>query len=168
MLHQKSFKKCNNCFGMWYKLQLEYYCTCPKMYLYHKIWPLYCMFISAYQKFKCYVLRYLSEVFFLISACKQITPYLYVQLSSCRWTHGFETCRRHRKNYNISLTKVHFVGLCFMIALQCTVQKSYNITTCYLYWTYLRICLFALSQQIPDNTVLSSRPQSMWDFWWTN
>jgi hypothetical protein len=31
-------------------------------------------------------------------ACKQIVPHLYVQTSSWRWTLGFETCRRHRKN----------------------------------------------------------------------
>jgi hypothetical protein len=56
-------------------------------------------------------------------ACKQL-PYLYVQSSSWRWTHVFETCRRHRKSYNISLTKVHFVGLYCTIILQWTVQKK--------------------------------------------
>jgi len=30
-----------------------------------------------------------------ISACELIIPYMYVQLSSWRWTLGFETCRRH-------------------------------------------------------------------------
>jgi len=48
-------------------------------------------------------------------ACKQIVPYLYVQLSCWTSTLGFETCRKHRKNSNISLTKVHFVGLYYTV-----------------------------------------------------
>jgi len=56
--------------------------------------------------------------------CKQIMSYLYVQPSSWRWTLGFESCRRHRKNYNSSLTKMHFVGLCHAIVLYCTGAKN--------------------------------------------
>jgi hypothetical protein len=55
-------------------------------------------------------------------ACKQIIPYLYVQPTFWRWPLSFETYRRHCKN--ISLTKVHFVALYYMITLQCTVQKT--------------------------------------------
>jgi hypothetical protein len=36
----------------------------------------------------------------------------------------FETCRRHHKN--ISLTKVYFIGVYYMI-LQCTVQKNIKL-----------------------------------------
>jgi len=56
---------------------------------------------------------------------KHIIPWydLYIQPSPWRWTLRFETYRRHHKNYSISLTKVHFVGLYYMIILQCTVWK---------------------------------------------
>ena len=57
-----------------------------------------------------YMLQYCLTII-VISECTQITPYLYVQPSSCRWTLGFETCRWHQKLNNISLTKVRFVGL---------------------------------------------------------
>ena len=33
-----------------------------------------------------------------IAACQQIIAYLYVQLSSWKWTLSFKTRRRHRKN----------------------------------------------------------------------
>jgi len=34
---------------------------------------------------------------FIPLACKQIIPYLYVKLSSWRWTPWFKTCRRQFK-----------------------------------------------------------------------
>jgi len=41
-------------------------------------------------------------------------------------TLGFETCRRHQKikNQNINLEIVRFVGLCRVIILQYTLQKT--------------------------------------------
>ena len=44
----------------------------------------------------------------------------------------FETCGRHQKLKikNISLQKVHFVGLYCTIILQCTVQKNVELPTC--------------------------------------
>ena len=56
---------------------------------------------------------------------KQITPFRYVP-SSWRRTLGFETCIRHRTNYNVNFTKVYFVGLYYTIILQHTVQKNVN------------------------------------------
>jgi hypothetical protein len=37
----------------------------------------------------------------------------------------FETCRRHQElNENIDMKSVHFVGLRYVIASQCTAQKT--------------------------------------------
>ena len=59
---------------------------------------------------------YMTEFYVLLYSqhVKHTIPYLYVKPSSWRWTLGFETCRRHRK-LNISLEKVCFVGLYYII-----------------------------------------------------
>jgi len=52
--------------------------------------------------------RWYMQVWYIICLHARV---LAVQPSSWRWSIGFETCRRHCKNQNISFTKAHFVGL---------------------------------------------------------
>jgi len=55
--------------------------------LYAQVW---------YDLFTC--CNYSKRSFIVISEYKQAIPYLYIQLSSRRWTLRFETCRRHCKS----------------------------------------------------------------------
>jgi hypothetical protein len=62
---------------------------------------------------------------------KHTIPSLYIQPTYWRWTFRFETGRRHQKLKikTFNLEKVHFVGLYWIIILQCILQKNIkNIT----------------------------------------
>ena len=94
-----------------------------------------------------------------ISAYKHAIPYLCVQPSSWRWTLGVETCRRHHKNVNISLTKVHFVGLYYTFFIThyslfrhvCKIVKS----DCYLYYVCLclSVCPSTWNNSVPSGWI---------------
>ena len=80
-------------------------------------------------KFCLHFLSLLFGMLFQLQDClyhwhvKHIIPFLYIKPSSWIWTLTFKTCRRRRK-LNITLEKVHFVGVYCIIILQCTVQKT--------------------------------------------